>query len=137
MIHSLILVFALIVSVVCFVFSLMEQDFFFSVLFLLSGGYMGYVVFSDSMNLVQRLWFFYWIIRDNGKPSDPILSSGFMRQTDSPWLTGKGVQVRLSKYVVQIGFCKENPAPSEDVGVLNAMQGRYMDNQPKEIAKWR
>lgn len=79
----------------------------------------------------------YWIIRDIGKPKDPIFSIGFMRQTGYPWKSGKGPQIRVGKYVLQIGICKANKDIKEEQdGLVYAMQGRMMEETPKEIGSW-
>lgn len=97
----------------------------------------GWVIFGNSMNLVQNLGSLYWIIRDNAKKGDRWVSSAFMRQTENPWLIGKGVQVRFFKYVVQVGVCYPSFFDNEEEGVLNAMTGRYMEDNAKEIGNWK
>lgn len=98
---------------------------------------LSWVVFSGSMNLVQNVGSVYWIVRNNARRADPIIGSAFMRQVDPPWLIGKGVQIRFGRYSFQIGVCYPSSVASEDEGVLNAMQGRYMDEGPREIGSWR
>jgi len=97
----------------------------------------GWVIFSNSMNLVQNVGALYWIIRDSAKKGDRIISSAFMRSLEEPWLIGKGVQVRFFKYSVQVGMCYPNQFDSEEDGVLNAMTGRYMEDNAKEIGNWK
>jgi hypothetical protein len=87
------------------------------------------------MNLVQGIGFVYWVIRDTHKGFS--LSIGFMRETDHPWRTGKGLQIGISKYVFQIGFCRKNTIHSEIMGLTNAVKGRKLHFQPKEIREWR
>lgn len=105
--------------------------------FLVLSFYYGYEIFGNSMNLVQNLGPLYWIVRDNAKAGDKVMSLGFMRQLSEPWLQGKGIQFRVSKYILQVGFCRPNQYPSEDQGILGAMGGFYMKDTPKEISKWR
>lgn len=100
-------------------------------------GCLGWVIFKDSMNLVQSVGRVYWIIRNNAKKGDRIVSTAFMRGTDEPWLIGEGIQFRFFKYTFHIGLCYPVPADSEEEGVLNAMQGRYMEEPAKEIGNWR
>lgn len=134
---SLFIVAFFLLSLIFFVISVVNNVWVsaaFSLIGLLS---LGWVIFGNSMNLVQRIGSLYWIIRDNGKKGDPIIGSAFMRQTDEPWLIGKGVQVRFFKYSVQVGICYPNFFDSEEDGVLNAMSGRYMEDSAKEIGNWK
>jgi hypothetical protein len=98
-----------------------------------------YLLFRDTLNRLQYIGFVYWITRDNGKKGDPFLSVGFMRQTASPWKVGKGVQVRLSKYTVQVGVCRSNKSriSSEADGLLHAMGGRLMEEDAATIRRWK
>lgn len=79
----------------------------------------------------------YVILRDIGKVGDRHISKGFMRQTSSPWLTGTGIQIRIRKYILQVGVCKNPKRLHEDDGLLYALQGRIMDSNPKDIGEWR
>jgi hypothetical protein len=79
----------------------------------------------------------YWILRNTGKKSDKLVSTGFMRQVNPPWLVGSGVQFRIGKYILQIGICGGSKSLSDDEGLLYAMEGRVMDSNPKEIGSWR
>jgi hypothetical protein len=91
------------------------------------------------MNSLRSIAFLYAIIRDTGNPKTPVFSWGFMRQTGHPWKTGKGLQIRIKKYVVQIGFCKSNKkvkAQEEENGLLYAMQGRLLEEEPSKIGNW-
>jgi hypothetical protein len=89
------------------------------------------------MNTLYTSNKFYWILRDTGKYGDPIFSKGFMRQINPPWLVGSGIQVRVGKYILQIGICGGSKSLSDDEGLLYAMEGRVMDSNPKEISSWR
>lgn len=97
-------------------------------------------VFHDSMNVVQHAGRVYWIVRDNGMSYQPIFCMGFMRQTDPPWLRGSGPQVRLGKHILQIGVLnKRNEGDGlldEDTGLLEALEGYYMDASADEIRRW-
>jgi hypothetical protein len=91
------------------------------------------------MNRLYTTGFLYVIVRDIGKPKDRIISTGFMRQTGTPWKTGKGIQLRIGKYVTQIGVCKadkERAHLHEQDGLLYAMQGRLMEEPPSKIGNW-
>lgn len=65
---------------------------------------------------------------------------GFMRQTDSPWLRGRGPQMRLGKYVVQVGILDRQSEGDalldEDTGLLEVLDGYYMDASADEIRRW-
>jgi hypothetical protein len=97
---------------------------------------LGYVIFKDSMNLVQSVCGVYWIIRDNGTPATPRVSKGFMRQYTAPWLFGSGMQFRMHRWTVQVGTCRPSPAGDEAEGILKAVDGHYMEESPKEIGVW-
>ena len=88
------------------------------------------------LNNLYKIGKVYWILRDTGTPKDKVLSTGFMRQTSAPWATGKGVQIRVKKYVFQIGLCTSFKDIAEEDGLLYAVQGRIMDIPPGEIGDW-
>lgn len=97
-----------------------------------------WLLFKDSTNLVQGFWRIYWITRDFTPPQTPFISKAFMRELAPPWRVGNGIQVRLPKnYVFQVGICLRTSPPSEEVGVLQAVGGRYMDEvTPEDIGEW-
>jgi hypothetical protein len=95
----------------------------------------GYFLFKDSLNLVQGIGFVYWITRDTHKGFS--VSFGFMRETDYPWRTGKGIQIGIGKYVFQTGFCRRNAVLNETMGLYNVVKGRELQHTPKEIGTWR
>lgn len=88
------------------------------------------------MNNLYVFYKLYWIIKNTGKKGDPIVTSGFMRQTSSPWLTGKGLQIRLGKYSFQVGVCGKPQNLDDQGGLLYAMQGRLMEESPDKIGDW-
>lgn len=89
------------------------------------------------MNKLYSISFIYWIIRDTGKPGEKVVSVGFMRQTGYPWKHGKGVQLRLGKYIFQFGVCRSNSEiKEEEDGLLYSMQGRLLNEKPKDIGNW-
>lgn len=96
----------------------------------------GHLIFSNSMNLVQYVGRFYWIIRDNVTPSTPRIAKAFMRQYTYPYLFGTGTQVRFRRWTVQFGLCRRNPFGDEIEGLVNAIGGRYMEDSPKDIGFW-
>ena len=91
------------------------------------------------MNRLYSIGFTYVILRDIGTHATPVLSIGFMRQTGAPWKTGKGMQIRLGKYILQVGFCRANKEikkAEEEMGLLYAMQGRLLEEEPSKIGGW-
>jgi hypothetical protein len=91
------------------------------------------------MNSLYCVTFLYFIVRDTGTKSEPVITTGFMRQTNYPWRTGRGLQLRIGKYVVQFGVCKKNKKlGSAEVmsGLLHAVQGRLLTEEPKDIGNW-
>jgi hypothetical protein len=92
---------------------------------------------STQMNNLYVFYKLYWILRDTGKRGTPIISKGFMRQTSSPWMVGKGIQFRFGKHTLQVGICGDSKSLSDDDGLLYAMEGRVLDSDPEEIRSWR
>ena len=78
----------------------------------------------------------YWIIRDFVDLRTPLMCTGFMKETDYPWRHGKGVQIRTSKYTLQIGLCKRLKVVTETDGILQAIGGRYLDTPAREDGMW-
>ena len=89
-----------------------------------------------ALNRVVGFGPFYVIRRDNGKKSDPKVTTGFMKEIAAPWRQGKGVQITVSTFVLQVGVCKKHNHPSEEEGVLTAIGGRYLDSTTQEIREW-
>lgn len=124
-------------SIFLFIFSTISAVWASAALSLIGVVGFGWVIFGDSMNTVQTLGKVYWIVRNNAKKGDRILSTGFMRTIDHPWLIGNGVQVRFFKYSLQVGAFYVLHFDSDEEGVLNAMTGRYMQEGPKDIGNWK
>lgn len=89
------------------------------------------------MNAVQSVGPVYWICRDAIPTGTPFIAPGFMRQTSAPWRVGKGIQIRFKKHTFQIGLSRKGKQVSDDTGLLYAVQGRYLDDKPKEIRDWK
>lgn len=94
----------------------------------------GYYLFRDTLNKLQVVGRFYWIARDNSKA--PFISVGFMRELESPWRSGKGIQVTIQRWSFQLGVCKSNRYINELDGQLAAMGGRMLETPPEEIGTW-
>jgi len=88
------------------------------------------------MNKVHGFGRIYWIIRDFVDLRTPLMCTGFMKETDYPWRHGKGVQIRTSKYTLQIGLCKRREVLTETDGILQAIGGRDLDTPAREIGMW-
>lgn len=127
----------ILVSVFIVVAATFSQAWSSAILALISVVILCRVAFRGTMNMVFNVGRLYWIVRDNAKKGDRIICKAFMRGTGEPWLIGEGVQVRFFKYTFHIGICYMVPAENEEQGVLNAMQGRYMEDPPKEIGNWK
>lgn len=95
-----------------------------------------YALFRDTLNRLQYLGPVYWITRDNTPINTPILSFGFMRQTNFPWKIGKGLQIRIKNYSFQFGICKKSNYSNETDGILGALGGRYLDTETSDIREW-
>jgi len=107
---------------------------FFSVFFVPMAVLSGVYVFSGTLNLVQGVGFVYWVTRDTHRGFS--LSIAFMRETDYPWRTGRGVQIGFGKYSFQLGICRKNKTETETEGLMRAVKGRKLHYQPKEIREW-
>jgi hypothetical protein len=88
------------------------------------------------MNNLYKFGRLYWILRDTGKSGERTFTWGFMRQTSPPWSTGRGPQIRIGKYVLQVGICSSDKELTDESGLLYAMQGRDLDTPPKDIGDW-
>ena len=96
----------------------------------------GYYLFRGTLNLVQAVGPVYWISRDYEKSQGFRIKMGFMREIDSPWRMGKGVQVSLHKRSFQLGLCKKTPYRNEQEAELGILGARFMDTEPTEIGYW-
>lgn len=97
-----------------------------------------WLLFKDSLNLVQGFGPIYWITRDGAPSNTPRVSTAFMHELGAPWRVGKGIQFRLPKTMTfQIGFCKKTKPQDEESGVLQAVGGRMMHEvTPEDIGEW-
>lgn len=92
-----------------------------------------YFLFRDTLNRLQYIQTFriYWITRDVCPPGTPRLALGRMYQTQSPWWQGVGPQLRIGKYIVQVGILRNKGA-----SLLDQLGGRYLDESPKQLREW-
>jgi len=107
---------------------------FLAVLFIPMSALSGIYVFNGTLNLVQGIGFVYWVTRDTHRGFS--LSIAFMRETDYPWRTGRGVQIGFGKYSFQLGICRKNKTETETEGLMRAVKGRRLHYRPKEIREW-
>lgn len=95
-----------------------------------------YLLFRNTLNTVQVAWRIYWIVRDLVPTDTPVVSKGFMRETESPWRTGRGLQFKLPRRIIQIGICDKGRNGDDFEGLVYAMQGRLLDDSPHVIGNW-
>jgi hypothetical protein len=89
------------------------------------------------LNVVRGFGPFYWILRDTGKKGVPFVSFGWTRELGGYWRVGRGIQIRVGKYIYQFGLCKKREVPNEEEGVLMVLEGRMMQTTTSEISTWR
>lgn len=90
------------------------------------------------LNVVRGVGPLYWIVRDTGTKAMPMIALGWVHELGGYWRKGKGIQIRISKYVFQFGFCQKSKIVyNEDEGLLYAMEGRMMAVETKEIREWK
>lgn len=89
--------------------------------------------FKGTMDLVQGVGPVYWIIRRDQRMFS--IGKGTMHELSAPWRKGIGIYFVLSKRCLQIGLCKKQQLGETD-GILSAIQGRYLEVEPKEIGNW-
>jgi hypothetical protein len=99
---------------------------------MLGTGVLGYLIFNNTMDLVQGLGPVYWVSRRNGRRTR-WLARVEMRETDPPYRQGSGIQIKISPaWTFHIGFCRRMPY-EDPVEVV----GRWMDEvEPEEIKTW-
>ena len=96
----------------------------------------GYIVFKDTLNLLQAIGPVYWVYRDYVPPHTPFVSIGFMRETSAPWRIGKGLQISAFSRCFQVGLCKKRHYQNPIDGELAVVGGRFMETPPEEIGNW-
>lgn len=96
----------------------------------------GRVVFKDTLNRLQAIGPVYWITRDYVPSTAPLVGLGFMRETQAPWRTGRGLQVKALSKTFQIGVCKRQHYKNPLEGELSVVGGRFMETPPEEIGEW-
>lgn len=97
---------------------------------------LSYFLFRRTLNTVQVAGRLYWIARDLVPEGTPLLVRGFMREVESPWRTGRGIQFKVPHRIIQIGICDKGHPRDDLDGLVYAMQGRLMDDSPHVIGNW-
>jgi len=91
-----------------------------------------------SLNVVHGIGPVYWILRDTGIKKMPVISTGWVHELGGHWRKGKGIQIRMLKYVFQFGVCKKAKITMEEQdGLLYALDGRMMDVKSQDIGEWK
>jgi hypothetical protein len=92
-----------------------------------------YFLLEGGLDTVRTFGVVYWVRQNDHRLFS--VGKATMHQLSAPWKKGKGLYVALFYKNLQIGLCfKQNL--DETNGTLSAIQGRYLDVEPKEIGKW-
>ena len=94
-----------------------------------------WLVLRNTMDLVQGVGPVYWLTRQTTVKRLAIQTS-FMRETDYPWRTGRGIQVVVPYRTFQIGICKTSKHYTKEEGLLHSLVGRSLPSRPEEISTW-
>ena len=87
-----------------------------------------YLLFRNTMNLLQYIGPVYWVTRDNGTPDVPHVALAFMRGTTPPWKVGSGIQFRWGTHTLQVGICHNGPQFDDEYeGLLHMLQSEDPD----------
>jgi hypothetical protein len=98
-------------------------------------GVCAWLVFRNTLDLVQGVGPVYWLTRQTNTVTLRIQFS-FMRETDYPWRTGRGMQFVVPYRSFQVGLCQPSKHYSLEEGLLHSLVARKLDKKPGEIAKW-
>ena len=93
----------------------------------------GWLTFRGTMDTLQGVGPVYWIIRKD--PRFVSVGVGTMHETNDPWRIGRGIYIVFLKRCFQIGLCRVQSL-DETEGILSAVQGRYLELEPREIGNW-
>ena len=92
-----------------------------------------YQLLDGCIDVVRTAGPVYWIGRKD--PRWFSVGMGTMHQLSPPWKKGIGIYVSVAKRSLHVGLCRSQDLDEID-GTLSAVQGRYLDLEPKEIGKW-
>ena len=91
-----------------------------------------FMTFHGCLNILQVVGPIYWIYKDKAPHNTPTFARGFMHETNEPWRSGTGIQIRCGDKTFQFGVCRKQ-SYSEIDGTLAAIRGRFLDLTPTQI----
>jgi hypothetical protein len=94
-----------------------------------------WLVLRNTLDLVQGVGSVYWLTRQTTVKRLAIQTS-FMRETDYPWRTGRGIQAVVPYRTFQVGVCKPSEHYTKEEGLLHSLVGRSLSSKPEEIRTW-
>jgi hypothetical protein len=94
-----------------------------------------WLVLRNTLDLVQGVGSVYWLTRQTTVKRLAIQTS-FMRETDYPWRTGRGIQAVVPYRTFQVGVCKPSEHYTKEEGLLHSLVGRSLTSKPEEIRTW-
>ena len=94
-----------------------------------------WLVLRDTLDLVQGVGPVYWLTRQTTVKKIGLQMS-FMRETDYPWRTGRGIQAVVPYRTFQVGVCKTSEHYTKEEGLLHSLVGRSLPSKPEEIREW-
>lgn len=89
--------------------------------------------FRGTQDLLYAVGPLYWILKNDNRWFS--VGIGTMHEVAEPWRRGRGLYVTVAKRCLQIGLCRTQTL-DETQGILSAVQGRYLDIEPREIGNW-
>lgn len=89
--------------------------------------------FSGTYGLLYVIGPVYWILKKDNRFFS--VGLGTMHEVAEPWRRGRGVYAVVAKRCLHIGLCRTQTL-DETEGILSAVQGRYLDTEPREIGNW-
>ena len=93
------------------------------------------LVLRNTLDLVQGVGPVYWLTRQTTVKKIGVQRS-FMRETDYPCRTGRGIQAVVPYRTFQVGVCKPSEHYTKEEGLLHSLVGRRLPSKPKEIREW-
>ena len=94
-----------------------------------------WLVLRKTLDMVQGIGPVYWLTRQTDVKRLGF-QMAFMRETDYPWRTGRGIQCIVPYRTFQIGVCKPSKDYTQEDGLLHSLVGRRLPQNPKEIGTW-
>lgn len=96
----------------------------------------GWLLFRDTMDLVQGVGRLYWLTRQTSARRLGVRFS-YMRETDYPWRTGRGLQLVVPYRTFQIGICRPSKHYTVEDGLLHSLAARRLPTEPEDIREWQ